>query len=82
MIDSPGVNEFGLGEVEAGRLADSFREMRPLVSACRFTDCTHLQEPDCAVKEAVAAGGIAQSRYESYGRILLAALDTRRATLL
>jgi ribosome biogenesis GTPase / thiamine phosphate phosphatase len=82
LIDSPGVNEFGLGQVEPGRLAHSFREMRPLVSACRFTDCTHVQEPDCAVKEATEAGRIAQSRYESYCRILLAALDTRRATLL
>jgi ribosome biogenesis GTPase len=82
LIDSPGVNEFGLGDVEAGRLAHSFREMRPLVAACRFTDCTHSQEPDCAIKGAAAAGRIAQSRYESYCRILLAALDTRRASLL
>ncbi len=80
LIDSPGVNEFGLGEVEPGRLAHSFREIRPLVAACRFTDCTHVQEPDCAVKEAAAAGRIAPSRYESYCRILLAALDTRRAS--
>jgi ribosome biogenesis GTPase len=56
--------------------------MRPLVAACRFTDCTHSQEPNCAIKEAAAAGRIAPSRYESYCRILLAALDTRRATLL
>ena len=56
--------------------------MRRLVAACRFTDCTHLQEPDCAIKEAAATGRIAQSRYESYCRILLASLDTRRATLL
>jgi ribosome biogenesis GTPase len=82
LIDSPGLNEFGLGQVEPGRLAHSFREMRPLVAACRFSNCTHSQEPDCAVKDSAAAGRIAQSRYESYCRILLAALDTRRATLL
>jgi ribosome biogenesis GTPase len=82
LIDSPGINEFGLGRVDPGLLAHSFREMRPLVAACRFTDCTHLQEPDCAIKEAAATGRIAQSRYESYCRILLASLDTRRATLL
>jgi ribosome biogenesis GTPase len=82
LIDSPGINEFGLGRVDAGLLAHSFREMRPLVAACRFTDCTHTQEPDCAVKAAAASRRIAQSRYESYCRILLASLDTRRETLL
>lgn len=82
LIDSPGINEFGLGQIEPGRLAWSFREIRPLVARCRFTDCTHLQEPDCAIKDAAAAGLIAQSRYDSYRRILLATLDTRRATLL
>ena len=82
LIDSPGINEFGLGEVDAPTLADGFREIRALAGACRFADCTHLQEPDCAVKAALAAGGIAASRYESYRGILSGALDTRRETLL
>jgi ribosome biogenesis GTPase / thiamine phosphate phosphatase len=82
LIDSPGINEFGLGETDPATLANSFREMRELAPDCRFTDCTHLQEPECAIKEAAAAGRIAQSRYESYRRILSAALDTRRASLL
>ncbi len=73
LIDSPGINEFGLGEVEPATLAHSFREMREYVASCRFADCTHLQEPECAVKEAAGNGAIAQSRYDSYRRILLAA---------
>jgi ribosome biogenesis GTPase / thiamine phosphate phosphatase len=45
--------------------------MREPATACRFSDCTHLREPDCGVKAAVAAGQIASSRYASYERILL-----------
>jgi ribosome biogenesis GTPase / thiamine phosphate phosphatase len=82
LIDSPGINEFGLGDVDASMLAFAFREMREPGPACRFADCTHVKEPDCAVKVAVAGGRIAQSRYDSYQRILLATLDTRHGTLL
>jgi ribosome biogenesis GTPase len=70
LIDSPGINEFGLGDVDAPTLAAGFREISALAGKCRFADCMHLQEPDCAVKGAVAAGGIACSRYESYQGIL------------
>ena len=70
LIDSPGVAEFGLGAVTAAELADGFGEMRELTGRCRFSDCRHLQEPDCAVRTAVAEGRIARSRYESYRRIL------------
>jgi ribosome biogenesis GTPase len=71
LIDSPGINEFGLGEVDAQTLAPAFREMREPAARCRFRDCTHLQEPGCAVQAAVAAGSIAASRYASYRKILL-----------
>jgi ribosome biogenesis GTPase len=70
LIDSPGVNEFGLGAIEPHELALGFREMREPARRCRFTDCTHLREPDCAVLAALAQGGIAASRYASYARIL------------
>jgi ribosome biogenesis GTPase len=70
LIDSPGVAEFGLGAMAASELVDGFREMRRFVGRCRFTDCTHLHEPGCAVQAAVAEGAIAPSRYESYRRIL------------
>lgn len=71
LIDSPGINEFGLGAIDAQSLAPAFREMREPATRCRFRDCTHLQEPGCAVQAAVAAGGIAASRYASYRKILL-----------
>lgn len=70
LIDSPGVAEFGLGAITPQELVEGFREMRDLVRGCRFTDCTHLREPGCAVREAAGRGAIAPSRYESFRRIL------------
>lgn len=70
LIDSPGVAEFGLGAIAPAELVQGFREMRDLVERCRFTDCRHLREPDCAMRTALAKGRIAQSRYDSYRRIL------------
>jgi len=70
LIDSPGVNEFGLGVITPDELAWAFREMRAPALRCRFTDCTHLKEPDCAVRAAVDGGTIARSRYASYAHIL------------
>jgi ribosome biogenesis GTPase len=71
LIDSPGVNEFGLGKIEPAELAQAFLEIGPLTAKCRFSDCSHLREPDCAVRAALAAGTISASRYDSYRRILL-----------
>ncbi|HXO16789.1 MAG TPA: ribosome small subunit-dependent GTPase A [Candidatus Dormibacteraeota bacterium] len=71
LIDSPGINEFGLGTMDAGGLSQAFREMREPATRCRFGDCTHVHEPDCAVTTAVAEGRIAPSRYASYRKILL-----------
>lgn len=70
LIDSPGVAEFGLGQISPGELVRGFREMRERAGQCRFTDCSHTHEPDCAVQAAVAEGRIAESRYTSYRRIL------------
>ncbi|MBV8491002.1 MAG: ribosome small subunit-dependent GTPase A [Candidatus Eremiobacteraeota bacterium] len=70
LIDSPGVNEFGLGTIGPAELAEAFREMRPLVPGCRFTDCSHRAEPGCAVKLAVEQGRMAPSRYASYLKML------------
>lgn len=71
LIDSPGINEFGIGAVDARTLAPAFREIPPLAKECRFADCTHLAEPDCAVAAAAVEGGMAPSRYASYRKILL-----------
>ncbi len=52
--------------IDKERLEDCFREFRPLFGKCRFTGCSHVCEPDCAVREAVENGEIARTRYESY----------------
>lgn len=70
LIDSPGVNEFGLGGLDASELVAGFREMREPATRCRFADCRHLSEPGCCVREGVELGQIAESRYASYVRLL------------
>ena len=66
LIDSPGIKELGLSEMLPGEVSHYFPEMRSLLNSCRFHNCMHLNEPGCAVKDAVAEGRIAYSRFESY----------------
>jgi ribosome biogenesis GTPase len=66
LIDSPGINEMGVYEVEKAELAHYFPEMRALLGECKFNNCLHLSEPSCAVRKAVDEGEIATSRYLSY----------------
>jgi ribosome biogenesis GTPase len=68
LIDSPGINELGVMEIEKEELAHYFPEMRALLGQCKFNNCLHLHEPHCAVQEAVKEGEIASSRYLSYFR--------------
>lgn len=70
IIDTPGIKEYGLVEMNDQELSDYFPEMRALIGACKFHDCTHTHEPDCAVLTAVENGEIAASRYVSYLSIL------------
>ncbi len=66
IIDTPGIKELGLLAIRAEELGHYFPEMRNLIGACKFHNCIHTNEPNCAVKEAVEAGDISFSRYESY----------------
>ncbi|NBW37557.1 MAG: ribosome small subunit-dependent GTPase A [Cytophagia bacterium] len=67
IIDTPGIKELGLVNMEPEELSDYFTEMRALRSSCKFGGrCLHINEPKCAVIEAVNNGTIATSRYESY----------------
>jgi ribosome biogenesis GTPase / thiamine phosphate phosphatase len=67
VADTPGLRELGLWDIAPAELPDCFPEFRDLVNGCRFTrSCTHVHEPGCAVREAVAAGSIDAERYESY----------------
>ncbi|WP_199102676.1 ribosome small subunit-dependent GTPase A [Aquitalea sp. ASV11] len=69
LIDSPGLQEFGLKHLQASDLLHYFPEMRPLIGQCRFHNCTHRKEPDCAVKQAAADGLIAQQRLDLLQRL-------------
>ena len=70
IVDTPGVREFGLWDVDEDDLALFFPEMRPLVGKCRFgLDCQHDEEPGCAIRKAVVGGQISPRRYQSYLRI-------------
>lgn len=69
VIDTPGIKGFGLIDIDEAELWHYFPEMMRVAPACRFYNCTHTHEPDCAVTEAVKAGEIAWPRYESYLKI-------------
>ena len=66
IIDTPGIKEFALYDMEKETLAQRFPEMRAMMHECRFNNCTHLHEPHCAIKNAVEEGLIADWRYENY----------------
>ncbi|MCP9764769.1 ribosome small subunit-dependent GTPase A [Lacihabitans soyangensis] len=66
IIDSPGIKELGLVDIENEELAHYFPEFRDLLGQCKFHNCLHINEPKCAVKDAVEAGEISESRYMSY----------------
>jgi ribosome biogenesis GTPase len=66
LIDSPGINEMGIFEMEKSDLAHYFPEMRALLGKCKFNNCLHLSEPACSVRKAVDEGDISTSRYLSY----------------
>jgi ribosome biogenesis GTPase / thiamine phosphate phosphatase len=70
IIDSPGLQEFGLHHLTPEDAARAFVEFRPWLGDCRFRDCRHLTEPDCAILAAKARGEIAQGRYASYARLV------------
>src|SRR5690606_18127194 len=66
LIDTPGIRELGIVDIEQGELAHFFPEMRARLNACRFHNCRHINEPGCVVMEAVESGDIQSSRYDSY----------------
>ncbi|HBX68755.1 MAG TPA: ribosome small subunit-dependent GTPase A [Chloroflexi bacterium] len=69
VIDTPGVRTFGLAGIAPGELAAWYPEMMPLLGKCRFNNCTHIAEPDCAIQAAAANGEISALRYKNYTQI-------------
>lgn len=66
LIDSPGIREFGLWNIDKNELAKGFTEIQHIGEQCKFRDCLHQAEPGCAVVAAVNNGDISKQRYESY----------------
>lgn len=70
LIDSPGVREFGLWHLEADEVTKAFVEFREYLGLCKFRDCKHLNDPGCAILEAVDKEKIHPSRFDNYHRII------------
>lgn len=70
LIDSPGIREFGLWHMAAQDVLHGFKEFRPFIGHCKFRDCSHEQEPGCAINQALLHGDILQKRMDSYRAIL------------
>jgi len=77
IIDTPGLREFALMDIEKNELSHYFPEMKALVNECRFNNCMHIDEPGCAVKMAIEEGKISADRYVSYLNIL-GTIDTKK----
>ena len=69
LADTPGLREVGLWGIEPTDIAHCFPELRPMLDECRFADCTHRVEPDCAVRAAVQQGVVSRDRYDSYVKL-------------
>ncbi|HSP35526.1 MAG TPA: ribosome small subunit-dependent GTPase A [Thermoanaerobaculia bacterium] len=69
LIDTPGIREFGLWDLDRESLRDYFPEFGEAAAYCRFNDCTHLHEPGCAVKERAESGELSRARYDAYVRL-------------
>lgn len=70
LVDSPGVWEYGIWKLEDLELADGFIEFEPWLGQCKFNNCLHVSEPDCAIKQAVEDGLIRNWRFRSYLRLM------------
>lgn len=79
-VDTPGVRQFQLWEIVPAEVPAAFRDLRPLANRCRFPDCTHTHEADCAVKHAVADGLLDTRRWESCCHLAASASGDGRET--
>jgi len=70
LIDSPGMQEFGLHHLTQSDIAEAFIEFRPLLGKCRFHNCRHLVEPGCAIAQAVQDGNVDARRLDAYRKLV------------
>lgn len=78
IVDTPGLREVGLWGLPAATLDSCFPEFRPFLGECRFADCAHDAEPDCAVRSAVTSGAVDEGRYDSYRRLRLELVESEK----
>jgi ribosome biogenesis GTPase len=69
IADTPGLREVGLWGIDPNEIPACFPEFRPYIGECRFGDCTHVVEPGCAIRDAVASRAVSRGRYESYVKL-------------
>ena len=69
VVDTPGLREVGMWGIDPAALDQCFPEFAAFIGECRFSDCSHLHEPGCAVREAVARGDVSRARHESYAKL-------------
>ncbi len=81
IIDTPGIKGFGVVDIAREELGDYFPEFFALKSGCKFHNCMHLEEPKCAIKQALEDGELAWSRYKSYLQILEGEEDNYRTDI-
>jgi ribosome biogenesis GTPase len=79
IIDTPGFQAFGLAHLDLQQLAAAMPDFAPRLGRCRFADCRHLNEPDCAIRAAIASGGIDAARHAFYAE-LAGELDALRGS--
>jgi len=77
LIDSPGIREFGLWHLEPEQITRGYREFQYFLGTCKFRDCKHLDDPQCALREAVEQGKIHPVRFENYHRLILSRDETK-----
>jgi ribosome biogenesis GTPase len=69
VVDTPGIREFGLSGLHQSELVNFYPEMLALAGGCRFSNCAHIHEPGCAVREAAEQGKLAAWRYHNYRKL-------------
>lgn len=77
LIDSPGIREFGLWHLDREQITKGYREFQYFLGTCKFRDCKHLDDPGCALREAVRQGKIHPLRFENYHRLLAGLSETK-----
>ncbi|MDH5229600.1 MAG: small ribosomal subunit biogenesis GTPase RsgA [Gammaproteobacteria bacterium] len=80
IIDSPGVRDFGLWHLNKNRIIYGFKEFRPFIGQCKFSDCSHTHEPGCALLQAVQDGHIHPRRLQSYFHIMHTIVEKENTT--